>query len=261
MKHVDIHSHLTWDLDDGISSVENCQKLLSEAQKDSITKIVATPHFVCGTHNKESIVFFKKRVDELKELAKDYSIDVYLGSELFINDLLFPQLQEGILIPIENTNYILCEFDVRKRYDHDYDAIYDIIYEFVISGYTPILAHIERYFEDQIDLTAIQELVNLGCLMQINTSSILYPSNKTMKKNIDILLKNNLVHVIATDSHSYKGKRSPNMSETFLYLSNFFDTSNLELLFYHNPLAIISNEQVLTTNFQKRKRGIRRLFK
>lgn len=261
MKHIDIHSHLAWDLDDGIPSLESCQKLLLQASKDHITKIVATPHFVCGKHSHADIHSFTRRIYELKEVAKEYGIEIYVGSELFINDMLFQQIRNKELLPIENTNYILCEFDVRKQYDDSYDMIYDFIYELVVAGYTPILAHVERYFDKKIDLEAIRELVDLGCLIQVNTSSILNPNDQIMKKNIFSLIENNLVHVVATDSHNYKGRRSPNMSEAFSYLSDHFDSSNLERLFYENPYAIISNEQVLATNFKPHKRGLRRLFR
>lgn len=261
MKHIDIHSHLAWDLDDGIPSIESCKKLLIEAQKDQITKIVATPHFVCGKHKESDIEVYKKRIDELKEISKDYSIEIYQGSELFINDLFFQYIQERIIIPFENTRYVLCEFDVRKCYDDDYDYIYDALYELVVAGYTPILAHVERYFDKKIDICAIQNLIEIGCVIQVNTSSILNPRDSVMKKNIAALLEHNLIHVIATDSHNYKGKRSPNMSDTLTHLSNTYDVSNLEILFYHNPLAIISNEQVSATQFIKRRHGIRRFFK
>lgn len=260
MKHIDIHSHLAWDLDDGIPSIENCKKLLIEAQKDQITKIVATPHFVCGKHNEADIETYKKRIDELKEVAREFSIEIYQGSELFMNDLFFQYIQKKIIIPFENTRYVLCEFDVRKCYDDDYDFIYDALYELVIAGYTPILAHVERYFDKKIDISAIQNLIEIGCVIQVNTSSILNPRDNVMKKNVTTLLEHNLIHVVATDSHNYKGRRSPNMSDTFSYLSKTYDVSNLELLFYRNPLAIISNEEVSTTQFTKRRQGIRRFF-
>ena len=155
MKHIDIHSHLAWDLDDGIPSIESCKKLLIEAQKDQITKIVATPHFVCGKHNENDIEVYQKRINELKEVASEFSIEIYQGSELFMNDLLFQYIQKKLIVPFANTHYVLCEFDVRKCYDDDYDLIYDALYELVIAGYTPILAHVERYFDKKIDISKV----------------------------------------------------------------------------------------------------------
>lgn len=261
MKHVDLHCHLAWDLDDGISTLEDCQKFLLAAQKDNIEKIVATPHFICGKHTSNDIDLFQKRIDELKALAKSHDIEIYQGSELYINDLLFTQLQNDTIIPIENTSYVLCEFNVRKAYDEDYEMMSDYLYELILAGYIPILAHIERYFNKRIDINAIQDLVDMGCLIQANTSSILVPRNKTMQKNIFELLDKNLIHVISTDSHDYRGRRSPNMSDTFLFLSKFYDQTNLELLFYQNPVSIIAGEPVCQTQFKKHKHSIWRFFK
>lgn len=261
MNYIDTHCHLAWDLDDGIDTIENCHKLLAAAQKDHIDKIVATPHFVCGEHNDHDIQIFQHRITQLKELAKSYHIEIYPGSELRINDLLFQHIQNKQIIPIADTNYILCEFTLRKKYDEEYDLITETLYELVIAGYTPILAHVERYFHEKIDISAIQDIVDMGCLIQVNTSSILNPRNNTIKNNIYDLLNHNLVHVIATDSHSYQGKRSPNMTETFSFLSKFYDKPNLNLLFYDNPFAIISNNKTKTTHFKKKRASIWRIFK
>lgn len=261
MNYIDLHSHLAWDIDDGISSAEDCERLLFLAQKEHISKIVATPHFICGKHSFEDILLFERRISELKTLAEDYNIEIYRGSELFINDMLFHHLDTKQLMPIENSRYVLCEFNVRKQYDEEYDYLTDYLYEIILAGYIPILAHVERYFGKRINLSAIKNLVDMGCYLQMNTSSILYPKSQTMKKNIFDLLDHNLVHIVATDSHHYKGNRSPNMDAAFTYLRNFFDAAELEKLFYHNPLAVISNSEISATQFKKQKLSVRRLFK
>lgn len=261
MKHVDIHSHLAWDLDDGISSVEECKKLLEKAAREHICEIVATPHLVCGKHTCEDIAFFRARIHDLKTLASEFGIKVHAGSELFINDMLFSQLQGRALLPIENTRYILCEFDVRMKYDQDYESIYDCLYELIHAGYIPVLAHTERYFKEDIHIPAIKSFVDIGCVIQVNTSSILYPKNRTVKRNIKKLFNHNLVHVIATDSHHYTGKRCPNMEECFEVLSKKYDADELKILFYKNPLAILSDQKILTTQFKRSKFSVWRLFK
>lgn len=43
----------------------------------------------------------------------------------------------------------------------------------ILRGYIPIIAHIERYFHDGIDLDYVQYLKSLGCLIQVNTTSLL----------------------------------------------------------------------------------------
>lgn len=261
MNYIDLHSHLAWDIDDGISSIEDCQRLLSVAHKDHIEKIVATPHLICGKHDAQDIVLFENRINELKELAQDYGIEIYKGSELFLNDMLFQNLNTKQLMPIADSRYVLCEFNVRKQYDEDYELITDYLYEITVAGYIPILAHVERYFRERIDLSAIKNLVDMGCYMQMNTSSILYPKSQAMKKNIFDLLNHNLVHIIATDSHHYKGNRSPNMDAAYTYLCKHFDKTNLEKLFYQNPLAVISDTEISATNFKKHILSARRFFK
>ena len=52
----------------------------------------------------------------------------------------------------------------------------------ILRGYIPIIAHIERYFHDGIDLDYVQYLKSLGCLIKVNTTSLLGLSSETTKK-------------------------------------------------------------------------------
>ena len=48
MEFIDLHNHLTWDVDDGIPTKEDTITVLNQARREGIKTIVATPHFVLG---------------------------------------------------------------------------------------------------------------------------------------------------------------------------------------------------------------------
>ena len=79
-------------------------------------------------------------------------------------------LEQNIFIPIENTHYLLVEFDVRKELGNE-NEVEDRLYEIQYKGYTPVIAHVERYFKDSLDIERIQDFIDNGYLIQVNATS------------------------------------------------------------------------------------------
>lgn len=243
MQFIDIHGHYAWGIDDGIPSQKEAIEALKLAKENNISAIIATPHVVPGTHNETDIQHFKNRINELKEIASHMQIQVFQGCELFLNHDYNNSLQNQQFIPIENTSYLLVEFDVRKELGKEYE-VEDYLYEIDIKGYTPIIAHVERYFPNGIDLERVEEFIDSGYVIQVNASSLLGVHGKTVKNNAYELLNNGLVHVIATDTHRSTGHRIPCLQEVYQLLSKKYDYQTLKTLMYDNPLHILENESV-----------------
>ena len=242
MQFIDIHGHYAWDIDDGIKTKEESYAALQLAKKNNICAIVATPHVVPGLHTMQDIESIRTRLQELETMAKEVGIQVFTGSELFLNTEYLSALQNDIFIPIENTSYLLVEFDVRKELGSSRD-VEDYLYEVELKGYTPIIAHIERYFKNKIDVERIQELISNGYIIQVNASSLRGIHGKTIKNNAFDLIDQGLVHVIATDTHSADGRRIPCLQETFDLLSKKYDYKILKTLMHDNPIHILNNEE------------------
>ena len=113
MSFIDIHGHYAWNIDDGIPSYEDARKALELARENRISAIVATPYVTPGVHTKDDIHDFIQRIDDLRMLATEYNIDILDGCELFLNHDYQKALDQNLFIPIENTQYVLVEFDVR----------------------------------------------------------------------------------------------------------------------------------------------------
>ena len=147
------------------------------------------------------------------------------------------------MIPIENTSYLLVEFDVRKELGKEYE-VEDYLYEIEIKGYKPIIAHAERYFPHGIDLQRIEQWIDNGYVIQVNASSLLGVHGKTVKNNAYQLLNNGLLHIIATDTHRSQGHRIPCLLKVYQLLSKKYDYQTLKALMFDNPLHVLQNETV-----------------
>ncbi|MCD7893299.1 MAG: hypothetical protein LUG60_06290 [Erysipelotrichaceae bacterium] len=251
MKYIDIHGHYAWNIDDGIPTKEDALKALNKAKNMGVVGIIATPHLVCGKHNGDDINRFTKRIDELAQLGKDNDIAVFRGAELFLNDEYMSQLKNKWVIPIEGTNTLLCEFDVRKKH-HEDDEFEERLYEVRQAGYKVVIAHIERYFRGGMDIERVENLVDNGYIIQVNSTSFLGLHGKTIQENAYELLRHNLIHCIATDTHRADSERSPNFDRVYQLLKKEVSEDDLQILMYRNPIHILKNENVETTHYVKK---------
>ena len=258
MQFIDIHGHYAWNIDDGIPSKDDAYHALSIAKSNNIQAIVATPHIVPGSHNLEDIKTIQLRINELKELASEFQIQVYEGCELFLNHDCIQSIHDNLFIPFENTHYLVVEFDVRKELGDEHE-VEDYLYEIEMKGYIPIIAHVERYFKDEIDLDRIRDFIDSGYIIQVNSSSLLGIHGKTVKNNAYRLLNEGLVHVIASDTHRCEGKRIPNLQLTFDTLSKDYSYQTLKTLMFDNPESLLNNKEVV--NIEAKKSFFRKLLK
>lgn len=262
MKYVDIHGHYAWNVDDGIASLSEAKKALYQAKHQGITTIVATPHVTSGVSTRDDIIHLKKRIQELKEEARYYQIKVLEGCELMLNDDIYDTLERGLFIPIENTSYVLCEYDLRKSTESFMENFDHYVQEVILHGYTPIVAHIERYFHDGIDLDYVRYLKKLGCLFQVNTTSIMGKSLPIFQHNAMTLLNHQLIHFIATDTHHMNTSRSPNTQRCFYYLyKQGYSRKYLRYLMQDNPYRMICDRNVFDLSNHKSMVRFKFLFK
>ena len=238
MPLIDLHSHYAWNVDDGIETVEDARAALKEASLQNITKIVATPHITPGTTTIKEFEKIKARINELKELAQEYQIEIYQGCEVMLNGDYLELLDNHQYLTINHGPYLLVEFNVTQKLPDDYD---DRLYEYGIKQKI-IIAHVERYFHHNIDLDIVREWIKRGYIIQVNSTSLLGIHGSTIQENAYQLLDHGMVHVIANDVHSPNGKRSVNLQTTMQLLSKKYKHEDLNKLLYDNPLAIINGQ-------------------
>ena len=242
MEFIDLHNHLAWHVDDGIKDKEEAIAVLNQARREGIKTIVATPHFVPGTHKQEDVLRINDRIDELKELAKQYNVEILKGCELFMNHSFLDMVDQQLVNPVENTNYLLVEFDVRKQLESQ-DVVEDYLYELAIRNYRVIIAHVERYFPKKLDLERLKALYQEGYVFQINKSSLLGLHGKTIQKNAFQLIDHGLAHIVASDCHRVKGRDISFRKVYDLIVHKYGDRMATQLC-YSNPLHVIQGEDV-----------------
>ena len=205
----DLHSHILPGIDDGPSTMEESIEMARLAYEDGTRTIVATPHNRDVTE-RSSLSAVRDLADRfIQELqARSIPLRLLLGMENHLEMNTPEQVEKGLAIPIEGTHFILIElpFEFYPFYGEE------VFFKLQIMGLRPIVVHPERNLAIQDNPQILANLVQKGALAQITAGSITGAFGKEPQKASKELLRQNLVHIIASDGHTARGARKPLIS-------------------------------------------------
>ena len=238
---IDLHSHIAWDVDDGIKSKEDAIKALEQAKEDGIVGICSTPHVICGKTDTNAFQNILLRQQELMEIAKEMGVYIYSGAEMFMNIDFLDSLDNGIFQTLNESRYMLVEFDL-SRDIHYISYIDEYLDELFCRGFIPVIAHVERFFPAGLDLEMVENWLEIGCLLQTNRTSLMGFQGKVIQRNAHHLVKNKMIHLVASDTHRTVGNRIEKLSDAYQVVIKLTDTEYADQLFLRNPLIILDDE-------------------
>jgi len=236
---IDIHCHILPLIDDGARSWEIAEEMCQMAVDDGITHIVATPHANEQFEYKREE--FSKLLAELQTRTKG-KLKFSLGCDF---NLSFENLERLFADPgqflIEGTRYLLIEmnnFSIPPRFDQ---LLFRMTAELQI---VPILTHPERHPILQRHPEQIAPWTELGCLVQVTANSLTGHWGRRAKEVAVWLLKQNLVHIIASDAHDLRN-RPPVLSAARDFVANMNGEDSALALVEGNPGIVVTNGNVL----------------
>lgn len=241
---IDLHAHILFGLDDGAKTEEETLEMLQIAEKEGITTMAATPHYIHGA-NAYDAAAYQQQLEETRQLIKDHHLSIQLlsGNEIYLDEYSCQSLKEGLAHPISDSNYVLVEFSMLAIPEGAENYIDGLRHK----GYTPIIAHPERYPEVQEDPWNLRPFLQQGCLLQLNSHSITGLFGRKVQKTATQLINSQMAHLVASDSHSSRN-RAPRMKEAFHQISKQTNRQTAQKLFMNNPKAIINNQPVNNSN-------------
>ena len=243
---IDIHNHLLFGIDDGSQSIEETIEMLEAANKQGITNIIVTPHYVLdGTYyvSKDKI---EEMILSLEDKTKELGITLHVGHELFIHRDLCDHLKSNKCSTLGNSKYILVEFPF-DRYSDDYDYILEDLRSL---GYKIIIAHPERYKYVRDDVNFCLRWLDEGYLLQCNQNSFMRKETQKLMKQ---MMKYGFISFIASDAHGRK--RPSHLKEVYELVVSKYGKEVADDLFYNNAKAIL-NYETITNNTYKPVRGL-----
>ena len=232
---IDIHTHLLFGVDDGAKSLEESVAMLEDAKRQGIEKCILTPHYRHGM-----FPYDKEKIDEhfeiLKKEAEKIGIEIYIGCEFHVDSSIFEYLQTERCYTLGKSSYVLTEYS----YVTEYEYIYEKTRRLIACGYTPVIAHAERYECFLKKPKLCEEISDMSAYIQINADSVLGMVDKKAEKFCQKALSKGWVDIVASDSHGIK-HRTNNMAKARDFIEKKYGEEYANYLFMEVPLKIIED--------------------
>ena len=239
---VDLHCHILPQVDDGASSLEEALDMARMAAASGVTDIVATSHFPGCRESLSISPLMQARWEQLSAaIAKaDIPIRLHLGAEILCMPETMMLAEEKLLPTLGDTRYVLTEFHFGMRFSE----MDEILRGIADAGYTPVIAHPERYDTVQHNPMEVERWFRRGYVLQMNKGSVLGAFGSRVRRTADFLLDAGLVHIIATDAHSAQW-RTPDMRLLVDWMEDHLDPAYAHILLEENPRRLIRDRKMV----------------
>lgn len=230
---IDIHCHMLYGVDDGAISPHMSLEMLKSAAGQGIGAVIMTPHY--------RPEMFEYDPDRIKEAfayvsgeAEKLGVSVFTGCEYHVDGDIVENLSKGRCPTLAGTDHVLTEYS----YSTGYAKIRGTSEELLSNGYTPVIAHAERYevFINKPEL--LGEFRSMGAMIQINADSIIGKEGLRTKRLCKTILKEHYVDIIASDCHNMTDRRC-RMKECREYVAKKYGEERARRLFETNPGRIL----------------------
>ena len=259
---VDIHSHVLNEIDDGSRSFEESVEILKKAIEKGVTHMVATPHYITGSSyvadNETKFI----KVLALRKYIKENNLplELYLGNEVFVDNNMLKLLEDDKISTLNVSKYLLFEIPRLGVIQN----LKSLVFELRRAKIIPIIAHPERYEQFEKEPELMEELIRQGALFQGNLGSLLGNYGKQAHKNLERMLKRNMIHFMATDAHRPTSLTYEKMDEALSILEDLVGKEKVLELTEVNPLKVIQDEVIEAEEvkpLEEKKGLVSKLFK
>lgn len=194
---VDMHSHLLPGIDDGAASMEQSIELIQAMKELGFRKLITTPHIMSDAYRNTPSIIHEK-LQHVREAVREHDIDIEIdaAAEYYLDHAFMDMIGREPLLTI-GKNMVLFEVS----YINAPENINEAVFKLQMEGYTPILAHPERYpfwynsFESYINLK------EKGVLFQLNVNSLSGYYSPAAKQVAERMIDEGMIELLGTDTH------------------------------------------------------------
>lgn len=238
---IDVHSHVLPGIDDGSKVADEAVAFCKLARERGTEILVATPHHKPGSYQNprerilESVRDLQRAID-----TRGVALKIAPGCEIFVDTDLAERIQKGSLLTYGDAmRYILLEFSF-QQYPVNPD---DLIFKLRLAGITPVIAHPERIRYFQEDPDRLENLVRLGALSQVTSSSLLGTFGGRVKSITEQMMRRRCVHFIASDSHDLS-YRPPGLEKALEKACKLVGEATAKRMVTDNPAALLEGAEI-----------------
>ena len=187
----DWHCHILPGVDDGIRTLEDSLLILDRYEKAGVKNVVLTPHIMEDIPNTTDEL--RATFEKLKN-AYTGSINLILAAENMIDTLLYKRLQADDLLLLPGRKLL-----VETSYFNPPVDLMGTLMAIKKAGYTPVLAHPERYV--YMSRKQYEEIFDENVEFQMNLPALAGFFGREVKARAEWLLKEDFYTLCGTDLH------------------------------------------------------------
>ncbi|MCP4679822.1 MAG: hypothetical protein GY854_30890 [Deltaproteobacteria bacterium] len=198
MREIDSHCHILPGIDDGSPNEATSIAIANLLLELGVRTVVATPHVISDVYpnTTEEIL---EAVGKLRRLFDRVGLPLKIipGAEYYVEKNLLSRIESGDLLSWGDERYVLFESPVER----EPMLLEEVIFNLKSAGYTPLLAHAERYRFLQRRLDRVEDLKRLGACFQVNHPSFHLPRISLSGELARLLYIKGHVDQFGTDLH------------------------------------------------------------
>jgi protein-tyrosine phosphatase len=195
----DTHVHLLAGLDDGpktpADALAMCRQMAAEGVRHATALAHQNPRYPANTPDR-----LRAAAAELSAALKAQNIPltVFPTAEVMADPDLADAWRRGDYLSVaDRGQYLLVEMP-----DHRFVDLRPVVKRLRGLGVRPILAHPEQHPELLHEPGAIEELIGLGCLVQVSADSLTDPPGRSDAAALKDWVKRGVAHLLGSDGHS-----------------------------------------------------------
>lgn len=233
-----MHCHVLPGVDDGPATMEESIAILREASRQGIGTMIVTPHFHPGRYMVPAPKV-RETIDRVRQELDRQGIDLELipGQECYYYSGLVRELDEGNVLTMAGTEYVLVEFDPSVLYT----VIQHALRELFNSGYRPIIAHYERYRCLNGREDRLEELRSHGAMLQMNFDRLLDREGIFRRNPWRRQLREGFVDFLGSDTHGM-GFRPLHAKQAVEWLCAEVDPEFVHVILERNIRLLTDND-------------------
>ena len=212
----DCHCHILPGVDDGIQTMDESLRALQKMSELGVREIWLTPHIMEDIPNRPADL--RQRFEELSDnvnpndnenrVPVDVPVNVHLAAEHMLDTLFIQRLANDDLLPYQveaeaNSSLFTLHSSlllVETSYFHPPMGLYDILENIRKKGYTPLLAHPERYM--YMENSDYRRLQDMNVKLQLNILSLTGAYGESAARKAYHLLHQGAYSCLGTDLHN-----------------------------------------------------------
>jgi len=207
---VDLHSHLIPSIDDGAKDIERSIELVLSLKEMGYKKLITTPHVSDMFPNSTEIILNGYKALKTELQYREIEMEIEVAAEYYADETFEELLKKKDILTFGKEKYLLFELS----YFTEPKELASLVHDIQMAGYTPVLAHPERYIYLHRSMEEYKKIKAMGVLFQINLNSLVSYYSEEIATVVKQLINDGMVDFIGSDTHHRRHIKSLEKSLT-----------------------------------------------